>query len=541
MPLHLAIPWKVRSAAVFLASFAALAWNVNQNGIAAAFSDPIAHVRAQDESIYVNAAIRITQDGDWLTPKVMGRPYFQKPPMLMWLSAASLRVLGVSLFSVRLPSLLLGALGVTAVFLWCSRLHSLGAGLLAGGLLLMSPFWQILSRLCYTDIPASAFGLLALTCVAFDPHLDRRRTRIAVGVLAAAAVLSKGPAGILPVAALLVWWIVLPARLRPKLIAIAELLAALCVAVAPWYVYQLTVHRQWFVADMVQLAMLGAGKRPDQAGIFDRNVFYYGQRLLEMDPAAVLVAVAGIVRSWRIFRLREQPARLLTFCWAVMTIVGISAFQVRNLPYVVLALPPLLILGAGVLNPRPLIAGGVLVLAGILRIFGDAVAPPIDAAADMRTYYGLHRDAELIAVESNDEFYAATLPLPRVRYAFLDPAGSILRTVPHYVPTGIVLTAGQFASLPALLPQFRAELARLDWNSTEPVGTVISLRQPSELTAVILTHAGSDFYIPDSWKFAVESASGSHERAAASKGRVFLLSKSATLRVEKTAELPARW
>ena len=67
MPHYIAMPVKAQAAAVFLASFLLLAWNVNQYGIAAAYSDPAAHVRAQDESIYVNAAIRITQDGDWLT------------------------------------------------------------------------------------------------------------------------------------------------------------------------------------------------------------------------------------------------------------------------------------------------------------------------------------------------------------------------------------------------------------------------------------------------------------------------------------------
>lgn len=527
--------------AVFLVSFTVLGWSINQYGIAAAYSDPVGQVRAQDESIYVNAAIRMTEDGDWLTPKVMGRPYFQKPPMLMWLSALSLRAFGQSLFSVRLPSVLLAALAVTAVFLWCSRLHSMGAGILAAGLLLLSPFWQILSRLCYTDIPASAFGVLALTCVAFDLRLERRRTRIAAGLFAGAAVLAKGPAGVLPVAALVVWWIVLPLRLRPRLIAMGELLAVLCFAAAPWYIYQLSMHPHWFRADMVQLAMLGAGKRPEQAGIFDRNAFYYAQRFFEMDPLAAAIAVAGLAGSWRIARMREQPARLLAFCWAILTIAGISAFQVRNLPYVVLALPPIFILGSAVLNPRLWIASVVLLVAALLRVFSASVAPPIDAAGDMRVYYGLYRDTELIAVESGDEFYAATLSLPRVRYAFLDPSGSIPRTVPHYVATGLVLTADQFTSLPALLPGFRKELARYDWYSTEPIGTVISLSQPQDLDAIIRTHQGSDFYIPDSWKLAMEAASGSHGLAAPSKGRVFLLSKSAKLRVPKPADLPEHW
>ena len=533
--------WLTRSAIIFTIGFAVLAWNVNRDGIAAAYSDPGARLRAQDESIYVNAALRITHDGDWLTPKVMGRPYFQKPPMLMWLSALSMRAFGVSLFSVRLPSLLLGALAVTAVFLWCSQKYSLGVGLLASGLLLLSPFWQIFSRLCYTDIPASAFGVLAMTCVAFDPQLALRWTRIAAGVILAAAVLSKGPAGILPVLALVVWWIALPGRLRPGLRSIAELMGALCVAAAPWYIYQMLVHPRWFIADVIQLAMLGAGKRPEQTGVFDRQLFYYAQRLVEMDLAVVVLALAGLAGSWRISRLRERPDRLLAACWAILTIAGISAFQVRNLPYLVLLLPPLVILGAGVLNPRPLIAGIVLAVIATMRVAGSSAAPPIKAAEDMRAYYNLHRNAELIAVESGDEFYGATLPLPRLRYAFVDPAGAIPRTVPYYVPMGIVLTARQFMELPTLLPQYRNELEKYDWKSTEPVGTVIYLSQPSDLSQIVRAYPGSDFYIPDSWKFALDESSSSHELMPASTGRVFLLSKSAKLRSDRLPSLPVPW
>ena len=260
-----------------------------------------------------------------------------------------------------------------------------------------------------------------------------------------------------------------------------------------------------------------------------------------MDPAIVVLALAGFALLWRISRLRERPDRLLAALWALLTIAGISAFQVRNLPYLVLLLPPLVILGAGVLNPRPLIAGIALAVVAAMRVAGSGAAPPIKAAEDMRAYYNLNRDAELIAVEAGDEFYGATLPLPSLRYAFVDPAGAIPRTVPYYVPMGIVLTAWQFVELPSLLPQFRDALEKYDWKSTEPVGTVIGLSQLSDLSPIIRAYPGTDFYIPDSWKFAVDESSGSHEQTPASTGRVFLFSKSAKLRSDRPPSLPVRW
>src|SRR5579864_8513475 len=155
----------------FLISFAVLAWDIDRNGIAAAYNDPISHIRAEDEAYHFNSAIRMTQDGDWMTPKLLGRLFLFKPPLLIWLSALSIRLFGLSLLSVRLPALVLGAAGTAAVFAWSARARSVTAGVLAAGVLLCSPFWQTFSRLCFTDVLYTSFAALALAGAAFDPAL----------------------------------------------------------------------------------------------------------------------------------------------------------------------------------------------------------------------------------------------------------------------------------------------------------------------------------------------------------------------------------
>jgi 4-amino-4-deoxy-L-arabinose transferase-like glycosyltransferase len=126
------LPLRRFTVLAFLISFVVLAWNIDQAGIAASYNDPIAHIRAQDEAVYASATIAMTKDCDWMTPKVMGRPLLLKPPLLIWLSALSVRLLGVSLFSIRLPALLLGSAGVAAIFAWVARARSVAAGVLGG-------------------------------------------------------------------------------------------------------------------------------------------------------------------------------------------------------------------------------------------------------------------------------------------------------------------------------------------------------------------------------------------------------------------------
>jgi 4-amino-4-deoxy-L-arabinose transferase-like glycosyltransferase len=127
------LPLRRFTVLAFLISFAVLAWNIDQAGIAASYNDPIAHIRSQDEAVYTSAAIRMANGSDWMTPEVMGRPLLLKPPLLVWFSALSLRLFGMSLFSIRLPALLLGAAGVAAVFAWVARARSMAAGVLGGG------------------------------------------------------------------------------------------------------------------------------------------------------------------------------------------------------------------------------------------------------------------------------------------------------------------------------------------------------------------------------------------------------------------------
>jgi 4-amino-4-deoxy-L-arabinose transferase-like glycosyltransferase len=248
---------------VFMVALATLGWAIDEFGIATPYSDPIAHTRTQDEAVYVNCAIRMAKDGDWLTPKLMGRLFLFKPPLLIWRSALSIRIFGLSLFAVRLPALVLGAAGVAAAFAWAARARSLTAGVLAAGVLLCSPFWQTFSRLCYTDVPASSFAVLALVMVVFDPQLNSLRTRVGFGCLGAASVLTKSVAGARPFATLFLYSIAMPAERRTKLLRLAQVLFVAVMVSAPWHVYQALVHPLWFWAGYVQVQSVGMGLRSE--------------------------------------------------------------------------------------------------------------------------------------------------------------------------------------------------------------------------------------------------------------------------------------
>ena len=114
--------------------------------------------------------------------------------------------------------------------------------------------------------------------------------------------------------ALILFWIFSTSRPKPRaLLATALLCAAF---LAPWYAYQLRVHPQWFWAENVQSQLLGTGLHWDRnSPIRSLPVMYYLQRLLQMDPAALLLALAGFAG---VFGMRKNPAALLALAWAAV-------------------------------------------------------------------------------------------------------------------------------------------------------------------------------------------------------------------------------
>lgn len=69
------------------------------------------------EARYGNIARLMAESGDWITPQFSeGVPFWGKPPLSFWLSAASLKLFGVNEFAARLPSFLLGI--VVSFMVW---------------------------------------------------------------------------------------------------------------------------------------------------------------------------------------------------------------------------------------------------------------------------------------------------------------------------------------------------------------------------------------------------------------------------------------
>ena len=161
---------------------------------------------APDEPRYAEIADEIARGGDgashWLLPRLNGEAYSQKPPLYYWLAALpGLETGRVSAGEVRLPSALAGVVLVTMTF-WLGRrfLTRPMAALYAAGILLTSFRFAHLARRAQLDVLLAAFETLALLFFARQEygHGSRRGNVALFHAAVGAAVLTKGPVGLLP-------------------------------------------------------------------------------------------------------------------------------------------------------------------------------------------------------------------------------------------------------------------------------------------------------------------------------------------------------
>ena len=110
-------------------------------------------------------AREITMSGDGVTLRLNGIRYFDKPPVLYWLTAASFRLLGPSEESARVVPLLGAVLAVAGTALLGTSLLGPTGGLIAGGALLSSVLFVAFGRYLRPEtlfVAAIQWGLTGL-------------------------------------------------------------------------------------------------------------------------------------------------------------------------------------------------------------------------------------------------------------------------------------------------------------------------------------------------------------------------------------------
>jgi 4-amino-4-deoxy-L-arabinose transferase-like glycosyltransferase len=268
------------------------------------FQDP-------DEGMYAEIAREMLANGTWIVPTFNGVPYIEKPPLMYWLTAGTLAVLGPSEAAARLWKVLpvLGA--VAATWALGRRLFSPRVGIVAAGILATTSGTFLFSRISVMD----PLLLLGVSVAAYGVARAGERSGSAdlcFWVGNAIGVMSKGLPGLVFPLALLGWWAAIrrdPRAFRAvwtgRGIAVAALL------IIPWHAlvaWEVPGFFGFYVVDNQILRFLGARAYAED-GTSLGTLAFLGVTAIALFPwAPFLAAAIGLAtRGWA----RDPGARFV--------------------------------------------------------------------------------------------------------------------------------------------------------------------------------------------------------------------------------------
>lgn len=310
-----------------------------------------------DEPRYAAIGRAMATSGDWITPRLWGEGWFEKPVLAYWMTALGFQLrLGTEL-APRLPVALIGA---AFLFLYYRLLREHledDAALCATVVLATSAGWLAFSHVAVMDVPLTASYAAAMLLA-----YSGRRLAWA-GALFGIAMLAKGLVPLVLAAPLVFWY----RRARPLPIVIALLAVAL-----PWYALCYAANGRVFFDEFIW--------KHHFARFFSRSLehvqpvwFYVPVMLAWLFPWTPLVAL-----------LRRPADDFQRFLWAWFGFGFVFwSASVNKLPgYVVTLLPPLAaLIGIGFARTRA--ARPLLVACALLLSLAGVVAEVLPQAIEV--------------------------------------------------------------------------------------------------------------------------------------------------------------
>jgi 4-amino-4-deoxy-L-arabinose transferase-like glycosyltransferase len=303
-----------------------------------------------DEPRYAWIARDMLETGDWVTPRLYGKPWFEKPALYYWSAALSFKLFGVNEAAARFPSAVSALLATLAMAWLAWRLYG---GETARWLLVMLPTTVGMigfSHAAATDMPFSAMLTIAMVCAAVvlglvrdehTPILPRTPwlALVLFGFFLGLAALAKGPAAIVLSGGAVLLCAVFTKRWRDALRCLHPAgIASFCLTALPWYIACARRNPDFLRVFIIEHNF----KRylTPEFQHFQPFWFYIPIVLIAFVPWTLVLiwsAAYGSMRSWLERRLSASNIFLLS--WAAFCLLFFSVSKSKLPGYILPAIP----------------------------------------------------------------------------------------------------------------------------------------------------------------------------------------------------------
>jgi len=326
-----------------------------------------------DEPRYAWIARAMAQTGDWVTPRLYGSPWFEKPILYYWAAAVGFAMHLPAEWAARLPSAI-AALAAALAIGWLGKKHfgsvpenqigdknsALNPSLFAPIIFSASVAAIGFARAATPDMLFSSSITLAMataaTCLQQAGALHSSNAssttaqKLSVGTLAlfgaflGLGVLAKGPAAVILAGGAIGIWAIATSHLRAALrLAHPLAIATFCIVALPWYV--ICERRN---PDFLHIFIFQHNFERYLTPVFQHVQpfwFFVPITLLAVLPWAPFL-LSTALEAKRIFRAnnwRTSPGFFFA-CWALFPVLFFSFSQSKLPSYILPAIPPLALL-----------------------------------------------------------------------------------------------------------------------------------------------------------------------------------------------------
>ena len=298
-----------------------------------------------DEGRYVEIPREMAVTGDWVTPRLNGVKYFEKPPLFYWFEAVLIKLFGLSEWSVRIGPALFALFGCLMVYFAGARMFGPLAGFFSTIVLSTSVLYYATSRTITLDMPVSV--LLTVSLLFFllgtrEPAGTGRRLFFwGFYAFAALAVLTKGLIGIVfPGMIIFAWMLIMNEwRVLRSMHLLSGMLIFFAIA-APWHILVQRANPEffqfYFIHEHFERYLTKVHGRYKPAWFFIPVVI---GGLLPWTAFLMQAIRNNFPRTWQDRGMHRESIFLLL--WAGLIFLFFSRSDSKLIPYILPVFPPL--------------------------------------------------------------------------------------------------------------------------------------------------------------------------------------------------------
>ena len=201
------------------------------------------HLFDWDEINFAESAREMIVTSDYLTVQINFQPFWEKPPLFIWMQVLSMKLFGINEFAARFPNAICGIVTLLVLFNIGRKIRNNLFGILwvlayAGSVL---PFFYFKSGIIDPWFNLFIFlGVYFLMLYAFPENMQKIKNIILAATFAGLAVLTKGPVGFLLIAltggVFLLW---IKFKIKVRVIDVITYFAVLALVGGSWFIVQI--------------------------------------------------------------------------------------------------------------------------------------------------------------------------------------------------------------------------------------------------------------------------------------------------------------